>query len=495
MVRYNQTEISTFRLRGNIVVRIPRENKKWLIVKPTQAGKTREVLDDIVGEHRESGRISVVYCDNSLLQTKQTRLRAEERKVCRSEGGTEELLKVVEISSSRMASTDNWQELYVMVINGEVDVIMACGNPTQFDNISKVIQQCGQDGRQKKFEIFVDEADKVATSENVVAAITGWDKGAYNVVAIKFITATPQDSPSNGLFSLYGEFNLHKLNYGPYNLETYVTLDDVEKEYISPTNKYEDAVKYAERILNTRPFKRGIPGQKMGDYCFVPASYRRESHSKMENMLVNRGCVVVVLNGVDKQVTINYQGSGNGGGAHDKIDLKKTLMKNVVCDVIFEQARTLAKAHGVPLVITGNICVSRGVTLQCKGLVFTRAIFGPGVAPSPFHSMEKAKAYQLFGRILGNIKQFPGWKPCLVHCPKKAFEIASNLEKLAIRIVERSEQGGNEIQTMDHDDFRDDWGAIKGTTAGVIIKKFPTGSQCRDGKIPANIYEGYVQIL
>ena len=374
-------------------------SKLYLIVKPEQAGKTMEVLQRMVCSYRTNHTISIIFCDNSLLQVAQTTVRA---------GNIPGLGKICQISSSPDADASNTNDLYCAFEDQEkcqYTTITCCAHSTQIHiNINDFLIKMARRVPLQKFEIYFDEASKVAVSDKMSAKVREWCR-LSNVEKIYFIDATPE-SKEGGLFSVYADVTSLNLCCPRLVLSpNYVGIKDFDHIEFEPLSG-ENSVGYAKRILDACPLK-------IGDYAFIPASFKRKSHNEMRDMLIVKGSVVVVLNGDHKGMSVKHETAGVT--TITEFD-EKQIQSSSINEIIEKQAWSLAKKLIKPLVITGGMVPGRGLSFQKEGMLFTRGIFGPNIATNAKDRSQKA------GRIKGNIRYLKGYRPCKVHSSKKFYD-------------------------------------------------------------------------
>jgi len=398
-------------------------SKLYMIVKPEQAGKTKEVLMRMVGAFKGGDTISIIFCDNSLLQVSQTKDRA---------GKEDGLGKICEISSSKDANAKNAAELCDLFWENEegYSTIACCAHSVQIhQNINGFLTKMAKRTPNQKFEIYFDEASKVAIAPKMVKRVHEWER-LPNIEKIYFIDATPE-SREGGILSVYADDELIRLCCPTSELsENYIGVADfnhIECEALPGEN----SVGYAERILNADPLKSG-------DYAFIPSSFKRDSHYDMRDMLIAKGAVVVVLNGEHKGISCKY-------ASDDKVttlDFDKSAMQtDSIVDIIEREAWSVAKRLNKPLVITGGLVPGRGLSFQTEGMLFTRGIFGPNIATTAIASSQK------YGRIKGNIRHLSGYAPCKVHSSKKFHKECVVQEKFARWLQVEASKGSEGDET------------------------------------------------
>ena len=378
-----------------LVVQSERRNKDklYLIVKPEQAGKTFEVLMRMVDTYQSNDTISIIFCDNSLLQVSQTKKRAD------TEVG---LGKICETSSSKNADASSAAELFDTFFENtdKYSTITCCAHPVQVhQNINNFLKKMARCRPTQKFEIYFDEASKVAVSDKMASRIREWE-GLCNVEKIYFIDATPE-SNEGGLLSVYADVTPLHLCYPKGELSIdYIGVDDFDHVEFEPLSG-ENCIGYARRILDANPLKAG-------DYAFIPAGFKRKSHYEMRDMLVGKNAVVVVLNGELKGLCIKHEIDG----VTTSTDFAET-QTSAINDIIERDAWSMAKKLNKPLVITGGMVPGRGLSFQKPGMLFTRGIFGPNIATNAKDRSQK------YGRLKGNIRSWIGYTKCMVHSSKK----------------------------------------------------------------------------
>lgn len=406
----------------------PRENKLLLICKPEQAGKTFEMLSKIIMSYKNHKHMSIIFCDNSLLQTQQTYNRASEK---------DNLGQICQISSGGGADVSDVLGLIGFYTLTKFSTIVCCANNTQFENIFNFMEIAQKKFQDLQFEIYIDEATKVAISKKKVSMIRKWQQKLKNLTKIYLMDATPQDSSNNrGLFSAYGDLHLAPSCVEGGNITspdyigckdfTWITLDIYAKDNVS----------YAEQVLSANPLSSG-------DYAFIPAEMKIKTHHSMKDMLIEKhNCVVCVLNGDFKGIF--YQLIDNGVVTEIKkqfkINKEDKKEQNNINDMI-KDAYFVAKKNKKPLVVTGCLVPSRGLTLQMPGLIFTHGIFGPKTATNQIEKSQKV------GRLKGNWRNC-GWRSPLVFSSNYFRKCCEIQEATSYMLMHRASEGNMGNETM-----------------------------------------------
>mgnify|MGYP007063455209 CR=1 FL=1 len=81
--------------------------------------------------------------------------------------------------------------------------------------------------------------------------------------------------------------------------------------------------------------------------------------------------------------------------------------------------------------ITGQTCISRGITISSPRYMLTHAIF-PSIN-------DKDKAYQLAGRVSGNMKLWDNYIKPKVFCSKRFGETIKSMEEKAIQLIPKAQ--------------------------------------------------------
>ena len=138
-----------------------------LLVKYEQSGKTRIVLNAVQAHSGGQNVLNIIFCDNSLLLTTATTLRA---------GSHSDLVKEGSINLSSDPKHHQWKDITEDALDGgadtsarktcvqairegDVNTIICCGHKRRFEDIQDLIELLSSDGF--LFNIHVDEADKV----------------------------------------------------------------------------------------------------------------------------------------------------------------------------------------------------------------------------------------------------------------------------------------------------------------------------------------------
>lgn len=419
-----------------------------LLCKACQSGKTGEALRDWVIEQITSKtikagdshirKLGIFICDNSLLLTKQTNIRAQNYEVP---------IKGDIVTMSSKERIKRVERLYRAIVkNSDLTTILCCGNNKRLRDISELLKLLFAKSQNYELFIYMDEADKILHSKNAKVQLELWRKHPL-VSQITLITATPHESSTSGLSINFGKLQLQPVinvtdpNY--HRLEDSILIDTEDICSVSNAEHVEDVLKMYK------------DGPAFGDVWFVPGEHKIKTHDEIEKILFESGFnCVLKINGMKKQITYIEPRDKEDDVGEDYIEHVKTF-KDIHEEIVQgadslefspynnELSRWLERYYirnngkeRWKLAITGNICISRGISIQSPGCLITHAIYGPNCSRS--HTGQ----YQMFARVCGNIKHFPKYSelgPPMIFCSRKMFNQSCKMEQQAMDIAELSQ--------------------------------------------------------
>lgn len=389
-----------------------------LIVKPEQSGKTaimtREINETLLQEllvcknlinkflEEDSGKdrktVNFIFCDNSLLLTEQTKNRIN--KEIHLPGIEEPHIQLS--SDTKGSAKNNWSEVYFAILDGTRNVI-CCTNGKRISDIHEIIVRLNKHHSGcYNFKIWLDEADKFIN--NIDRTFIPLVQENENV-GVYMITATSQP-----IFKKYKEVRTMALENT--TLPTYHGWDDCDiiiKEDESGGRTIPFARQIADEMLMKGELFPGVKG-------YVPADTKKKSHKDMRDMFVAKGVAVFTVNGEGLELALPHDPNSASLEPPTPIKIKKTKELHV-------HIRELYTYYNVclwPCVVTGNICVGRGISIQQPDFMFNFAILS--------NCTNKADASQNAGRLKGNFKEWPGYTPPKVYTTEKFNRIASEYE-------------------------------------------------------------------
>lgn len=415
-----------------------------LLVKPCQAGKTGEALTDWVIEQSrteaatstEVRKIAFFVCDNSLLLTKQTEIRAKDKDTIDIQG------HIIIISCKEKIKCVD--KLFGAINrNSNISTILCCGNARRLQDISELSDLLSQMTKKFEISIYVDEADKILHSPSAQHQVQFWRQPGSLVKQLLLITASPFESTSNNLVEDYGEIELLPVqivtrnNYHRFSNSHHIDTSSIK----STAN-----VDYVAEV-----FANFIPeGPALGEVYFIPAEHKKDTHDEMQELLLNLGFnCVIKINGTRKEITILNDGTQEPvivtfgdiakelkGTPNEEFSPSNNEISRWLENYY---SRNKGKDKWI-MAITGNMCISRGISIQSAECFITHAIYGPNCACS------KKNLYQIFARVCGNICTFPKYIETggpIVYCSKKNFDECCRMEQLAINLATHSQSNGD----------------------------------------------------
>jgi hypothetical protein len=169
-----------------------------------------------------------------------------------------------------------------------------------------------------------------------------------------------------------------------------------------------------------------IPGEiKPGSKWFIPGLSAKRSHEAIKNMCVAKGMAVMCVNGDGIVLTLPV--------TMEVIKYKKDEEFNNKIKDIYQQQQL----DRFPFVITGYICIGRGITINSDDFMLDYAVLS--------HYSDKNEASQIAGRMKGNMKGFANYKKPVVFTTENFNDIAIEWEqksRMLARLAFEKEQNG-----------------------------------------------------
>lgn len=378
-------------------------NNVWdkfiLICKPEQSGKTfimiKMINEELNNHDSNKTVINFIFCDNSLLLTKQTANRVK--------NDVDKLPDIeesyVEFSSRNDGfSAQNSAEVIAKITCDDVTNIICCTNGKRVSDISSIIKRLNRksDNREKYiFKIWLDEADKfIGHIDKTFIGLAEQHNNVYTYC----LTATPKQ-----LFTKYNYMNVLPLE-NTTSPEYHGWKDNRIKiiDHFSSTSEF-IGFSLQEHLDKGGKFE---PGSKW----FTPADSKKASHKCVRDILLGKEFAVFIVNGDGICLTLPTTG-------------KPTYTENKTKE-LHEQLYEMYISYNVsrfPVAITGNICVSRGISIMHQNFIFDYAILS--------NCNNKAEASQSAGRLKGNIKKWSNYKRPMVYTTSKFNKIATEWEE------------------------------------------------------------------
>lgn len=403
-------------------------NKLILLIKPCQSGKSFklfQLMGDLFEQERKENQqhtINLTFCDNSILQTVQTSTRMNNSEAL-SEYKTEDG-ELSLILSSKSAVKDH-MTLATYLLEGYKNVVM-CANSKRCEDVTRLISKTMKNF---KFNIQIDEADK--SIKLFQPYIDIWCK-LNNVTNITLITATP-----NRLFNRLGEMRIIKLEK-TYDPDIYHRFSESDFR-IYDLNP--GPLLYIKCVL-----KQNRKLIQPGTVWFIPTKTRRSAHVDVKNLVTSWGinCLIINSNGI--MLYLNYLNRSEvlpNSSNTKQIEIKSSQDKEIA--QILAETYKKYKLNEKPFAITGQNCVSRGVTLSSADMMITHAILPPVIS-------NLDSTTQTSSRICGNFKHLPIWKKPIVFCTSHVKKNVSICEDRAIQLARRCYEYDQDI--VNRTDYR-----------------------------------------
>jgi hypothetical protein len=408
------------------------EVDKWLnfqlICKPEQSGKTfimiQKIIKDLTEPMINKEIVNFILCDNNLLLTKQTSARVEnDLKEFIHEGQV-----YIELSSHERTEYHDIDSVFKAILVKGVRNIICCTNGKRMDDIYQLINDINTTPYTEgkfHFNVWLDEADKfIKFIDNTLRPIVE----RHSNVNIKLITATPQP-----LFQKYEYMNV--LPIENTTSELYHGWEDNNIKIIEKECNY---LEFAEHVLNVVIPKMENPKMevKPGSKWFIPGLSAKRSHEAIKNMCVAKGMAVICVNGNGIVITLP-----------ETLEVFRYKKDDEFNNKIIELYKKL-NLQRFPVVITGYICIGRGITINSNDFILDYAILS--------HYSDKNEASQLAGRMKGNMKGFDNYRRPVVFTTDSFNDIAVEWENKSKRLAElafQKEQNGQST-VIDKTEFK-----------------------------------------
>jgi hypothetical protein len=411
-------------------------NEKYnirLLIRLPQSGKTAIMLDEISDFIEEKKNpLVIVICDNSKLLVTQTYKRGKKQKSVN-----------IGTISSNASGYCNWASLYdadkpkkqdmkkrasieKRIRNEEINTIVMCSNSARWEDTEELIDMFKST---HNISIWIDEADKTiggVESNKTNKKIEEIKKWSHMIVSINLITATPFAPKYN--WKQVSWIGKHFNN----NMELIKVPEVVGNNYHHLYNSYfheyekqqgDTPCEYAMKYLDNNP---ALPG----DIFLIPGETKQESHEDIKNMCLDnsRFDYVIILNGKTKTIECEI-------GIYSK-DLKQEVKTKEVSEWLSEWY--IENGMNKKIAITGNLCISRGITISSNTCRITHMIFGNS-------SANIREEEQLLSRVCGYCYD-ANIKPNVI-CEKDVWERVSKYQKVVIKLTEKAMSDNRNLTT------------------------------------------------
>lgn len=398
---------------------LPREVK--VLIKLTQSQKTQYTVNQIIESYEDDNKTFFVYiCHNITASLTQTTCRVEKNLNDHFNDYPikPNILKFISSGSSEDSTYINTHHIACSVLSQNPEkymgiFVLAHSIRFKSKHIESIIKTINNIGHYSRIHIYFDEFDRY--SNMIIKTIDNFC-AVPKVELYELVSATISDSP---LLKAYGDIPPDNIIdiwvEGSYDPNYYITYDEQIKN-----KKLITFDLHGESLIfkSLYHFFGDMSGNKKSFYGFIPAHIKKVTHYEVMHTIKK-----VLPDVTFCIVNSDFKGFILPTGETYSFD----LIGKEILDVIIDAKKTLGIKK---LIVTGNGCVGRSVTLQGKHsntddiIIFDFAIYDNEVVTNGDN------AYQL-DRTKGNIKRF-GSKCPVIYCTPKYKKWVVNREKIAM---------------------------------------------------------------
>ena len=420
-------------------------SKVECIIKPGQSGKTRTMQEKIRIYQRlcPEGALNVVICSNNKKLVEQTTARMtddlfETGSSVSAESDADDKIEgsCFTWTSGSKKNNISAEHLALKILAGEVTMVVCCAHKTRFKYLYSLVEILEKlPFFTSKINAWIDEAD---------ASVKLWSLPQFDLTRMTKVDKVTLVSATFGsVFKMFKRIRV--LPFEITHPECYHKINDC---VLIADDTRASGANYIKEVFSKDAATYSRPG-----YClFAPGDITRASHEEIEEFLHSHGFVVMILNGLRKEITFpdgseavslkNYIPEG----FDDDPDRPPLEVGKIMADIY--KTRGLER---FPFAITGQLCLGRGLTFQGKDFIFDGGIVPPISDP--------ADAYQCACRLAGNIKNNDNYKCPTLITTSKCMETILEQEAIAVnlaRIVHDNgfaDVGEHELKLAIHNDI------------------------------------------
>lgn len=460
-----------------------------LIHLPAQSGKTRKMTELInkwsgfINEFGHTNSLNVVFTSNTKILTKQTANRIindvdktsvssdytsekteddeEEDADTGDEDTDNDYSELDEIST--ICRTVAWihkgkdslsvNDIFAKITSdddNEINNVICCTNKLRMKKVIDLLvmlyKKFNRRNYNKMVTIWIDEADssigiwkKFYAAGNPTQDISPMVEGKF-IQNVVFITAT--------MTPLYKYFNEKDIAfdlrvYPTTHLPVYLKFSECQLDHTIADDS-NDIKTQLTRILDEHR-EMVVPGSKW----FCPGNTARKSHEEIYRILSENGFNVLLLNGNSKEFRLI---DGTVIPVYESCDDDEEL-SNILNTTYYD-----LRLNERPFAVTGNLCISRGVTFASKippdeefmEQPDKEFMFTHGVIPNSTNGDE---AYQMVARLLGNVKHYDSYSVPKIFISSSTTNLILKTEDMAIQFSQKYYTNGCEKVriTKDHE--------------------------------------------
>lgn len=417
--------------------------KMMCLWKPAQSGKTRTIMEMIRENEEMTAHLNIVICSNIRLLVSQTTARMT-RDLYRgaaagAESDSDESMSS-SMSESSVAPDDriegdvfSWMsgtastniktgELADRIKEDEVTMVVCCSHKARFRYLLELLTNLEKSKHfTKSVSVWIDEADvSVKTWADPEFSFTKFSK----VARVCLVSAT-----FNSVVKLYGRIKV--LGFDTTHPTCYMPLRECNVVEHEGTT---DAVGNLASVLERHP-EMCLPGVRL----FAPGMVEVSTHDGVLEYLKSKGFAVMILNGQRKCIVCP-------DGTTIPLMLRMDPTDPDEIGKVLPRIYAEYNLGRWPFAVTGQMCLGRGITFQSADFAFDYGVL-PNLA-------DAASAYQCVARLLGNIKDFPGFKAPTVFMNADMKAKTHACEMIAVHIAKKvlekgwADVGADEIECV-----------------------------------------------
>ncbi len=405
-------------------------HKIRFLFKPTQSRKTQYTIDQIRIDHEgEKGHFFIYGCHCIISAANQTLGRIEDA-YPQGEAPGDVLMFSSEAGKCNTPSDviDALTKSYPTMYMGMCLLIHKARFKGEESHLMKILRFIEQRMPEiTKVTMYFDEFDRYEFLIKYLDSLCSFNK----VVKLQLVSATYKDSK---LFKTYGDIpedQIEELEES-FDRSSYVTYEEQERlrHIITEDDVYSDIIGYIVRNISTILSFRKLQSGKLSNtslYICAPCSVKRDAHDRLVYELMKLNVTTVLFNS-------DFKGAILPCGTRIPFDLS-----------LYQEPSKLIKYYRKKynlhdIVVTGNLCIGRAVTLQRRKLVFDYCILHHDIASS-------GDAIYQADRSKGNTKMFSK-KLCITICTPKVLKTLKSREQYAL-IGETGRSAREHIRIVD----------------------------------------------
>jgi hypothetical protein len=396
-------------------------SKFSLIVKPAQSGKTGKMLTLIresetrAEEMGTTKDLNFIFHGYTKTLGRQTSARLSDTfsmgnvLIWNSDG---EVHEVEEIENTNKSA----EEVLLHCLLKHKKYVLCCSHPTRFTHFMKLLSAATSLAELgtpiPKINIFIDEADQ---SMGIWSPHKDEIDDLDVVKNVFLVTATPEVIIKELEEGVRVELDEQPIIPGKYvGIEGQdFVINDMRANPNDYITKVFDLNRLDEKLV-------------AGSRWFVPSGIDKISHCLTRSFFLNKGCNVVLVNGEDKSISF--------ADHRPQINLTEQILHSGEELGAILKRYWLDESYGMqtaPLIITGNLCIERGITFQDSregAFLFDYAIIAD--------IDDAAKAYQVMARMFGNFDHVRGEHRGTIYTTSSMKAAIERQELIAMRLSE-----------------------------------------------------------